>query len=58
MFLNGNAIADKLTYIQFSLTTVRDASLPGIQTYFTYSSRIIGKRSLISIEKFGFLKQI
>ena len=29
-----NAIADELPNIQFSLTTVRDASLPGIQTYF------------------------
>ena len=54
MFLNGNAIADELPNIQFSLTTVRDASLPGIQTYFIYSLRIIGKPSLISIEKFGF----
>ena len=49
------AIADEiLPNIQFSLTTVQDASLPGIQTYFIYSSRIIGKPSLISIEKFGF----
>ena len=55
MFLNGKAIADGLPNIHFSLTTVRDASLPGIQTYFIYSaSRIIGKPSLISIEKFGF----
>ena len=27
---NGNAIVDELPNIQFSLTTVRDASLPGI----------------------------
>ena len=27
---NGNAIADELPHIQFSLNTVRDASLPGI----------------------------
>ena len=54
MFLNINAIADKFPDIQFSLTTVRDASLPGVQTYFIYSSRILGKPSLISIEKVGF----
>ena len=54
IFLNGNAIADELPNIQLNLTTVRDASLPGIQNYFIYSSRIIGKLSLISIEKFGF----
>ena len=53
MFLNGNAIADELPNIQFSLTTVWDTSLPGIQTYFIYSSRIIGRPSWISIEKFG-----
>ena len=53
MFLNGNAIADELPNIQFSLTTVRDTSLPGIQTYFIYSSRIIGRPPWISIEKFG-----
>ena len=30
-FLNGNAIADEiLPNVQFRLTTVRDASLPGI----------------------------
>ena len=53
MFLNGNEIADEiLPNIQFSLTPVRDASLPGIQTYFIYSSRIIGKLSLISIKKY------
>ena len=52
MFLNGNAIADELPNIQFSLTTVRDTSLPGIQTYFIYSSRIIGRPPWISIEKF------
>ena len=44
MFLNGNAIADKLPNIQFSLTTVRDTSLPGIQIYFIYSSQIISNR--------------
>ena len=54
MFLNGNAIVDELPNIQLSLTTVRDTLLPGIQTYFIYSSRIIGKPSWISIEKFGF----
>ena len=54
MFLNGNAIADELPYIQLSLTTVWDASLPGVETYFIYSSRSIGKPSLISIENFGF----
>ena len=32
MFSNGNAIADELPNIQFSLTTVRDTSLPGTQT--------------------------
>ena len=53
MFLNGNTIADELSNIQFSLTTVRDASLPGIQTYFIYSSRGIGKPPWISIEKLG-----
>ena len=53
MFLNGNAIADELPNIQFSLTTVRDTSLPGIQTYFIYSSGIIGRPPWISIEKFG-----
>ena len=53
MFLNGNAITDELPNIQFSLTTVRDTSLQGIQTYFIYSSRIIGKPPWISIEKFG-----
>ena len=53
-FLNGNAIADELPNIQLNLPTVWDASLPGIQNYFIYSSRIIGKLSLISIEKFGF----
>ena len=41
MFLNDNAVADELPNIQFSLTTVRDTSLPSIQTYFIYSSRII-----------------
>ena len=46
MFSNGNAIADELPNIQFSLTTVRDTSLPGIQT-------VIGKPPWISIEKFG-----
>ena len=51
--LNGNAIADELPNIRFSLTTVRDTSLPGIQTYFIYSSRIIGRPPWISIEKFG-----
>ena len=40
---NGNAITDELPNIPFSLTTVRDTSLPGIQTYFIYSSQIIGK---------------
>ena len=54
MFLDGNAIADELPNIQFSLTTVRDALLPGIQKNFIYMSRIIGKPSLICIEKFGF----
>ena len=54
MFLTGNAITDELPNIQFSLTTVQDISLPGIQIFFIYSSRIIGKPSLISIEKFGF----
>ena len=54
MFLNGNAIANELSNIQFRLTTVWDASLPGIPTYFVYSSRIISKQSWISIEKFGF----
>ena len=55
MFLNGNAIADELpNQIQFSLTTLRDASLPGIQTYFIYSSRIKGKPSLISIKSSVF----
>ena len=54
MFLNSNAIADELPNIQLNLTTVRDASLPGIRTYFIYSSRIIGKLSLISINKFVF----
>ena len=53
MFLNGNAIDDELPNIQFSLTTVRDTSLPGIQTYFISSSRIIGRPPWISIEKFG-----
>ena len=53
MFLNGNAIADELPNIQLSLTTVRDTLLPGIQTYFIYSSRIIGGPPWISIEKFG-----
>ena len=43
MFLNCNAITDELPNIQLSLTTVRDASLPGIQTYFIYSLRMIGK---------------
>ena len=55
MFLNGNAIADELPNIQFCLTTVRDTSLPGIQTYFIYSSRIIGRPPWISIKKFGRL---
>ena len=45
MFLDGNTIADELPNIQFSLTTVRDTLLPGIQIYFIYSSRIIGKPS-------------
>ena len=54
MFLNGNAIADELPDIQFSLNTVWDASVPGIQTYFIYSSRIIGKLPWISILKIGF----
>ena len=58
IFLNGNAIADELPNIQFSLTAVRDTSLPGIQTYFIYSSRIIGKPPWISIEKFPSFKQI
>ena len=53
MFLNGNAIADELPNIRFSLTTVRDTSLTGIQTYFIYSSRINGKLPWNSIEKFG-----
>ena len=53
MFLNGNAIADELPNVQFSLTTVQDTSLPGIQTYFIYSSRIIGRPPWISIEKFS-----
>ena len=53
MFLNGNAIADELLNIQFSLTTVQDTSLPGIQTHFINLSRIIGKPPWISIEKFG-----
>ena len=34
MFLNGNAITDELPNIQLSLTTIRDTTLPGIQTYF------------------------
>ena len=42
MFVNGSAIADESPNIQLNLTTVRDTSLPGIQTYFIYSSRIIG----------------
>ena len=54
MFLNGNAITDELPNIQFSLTTVRDTKLQGIQTYFIYSSLIIVKPPWISIEKFGF----
>ena len=54
MFLNGNAIADELPNIQFSLTTILDTSLPGIQTYFIYLSWIIGKLLWNSIEKFGF----
>ena len=58
MFLSGNAIADELPNIQFSLTTVRDTSLPGIQTYFIYSSRIIGKPPWISFETFRSFKQI
>ena len=53
MFLNGNAIVDEFSNIQFNLTIVRDTSLPGIQTYFIYSSRIIGKPPWISIETFG-----
>ena len=53
LFLNGNAITDELPNIHFSLTTVRDTSLPGIQIYFIYSSRVIGKPPWISIEKFG-----
>ena len=57
MFLNGNAITDELPNIQFSLTTVRDASLPGIQIYFIYSSRIIGKPPWISIEKFDLSRK-
>ena len=54
MFLNGNAITVELPviYSSVNLTTVRDTSLPGIQTYFIYSSRIRGKLSLISINKF------
>ena len=48
-----NAIADELPNIQFSLTTVRDTSLPGIQTFFIYSPRIISRPPWISIEKFG-----
>ena len=39
MFVNGNAIAEELPNIQLNLTTVRDASLPDIQTYFIYSPR-------------------
>ena len=39
MFLN--AVADELPNIQLNLTTVRDALLPGIQTFFIYSSQII-----------------
>ena len=57
MFLNGNAITDELPNlpnIQFSLTTVRDTKLQGIQNYFIYSSLIIVKPPWISIEKFGF----
>ena len=56
MFLNGNTITDDLPNIQFSFPTVRDTTLAGIQTYFIYSSRIIGKSPWISIEieKFGF----
>ena len=54
MFLNGNIISDELPNIQFSLTTLQDTLLPGIQTYFTYSSRIMGKPSWISIQKFSF----
>ena len=54
MFLNGNTIADELPNIQFSLTIVRDTSLPGIQAYFIYSSRILGTPPWISIKKFGF----
>ena len=53
MFLNGNAITDELPNIQLSLTTVWDTSLPGVQTYFIYSSRIISKPPWISIEKFS-----
>ena len=41
MFLNGNAIADELPNIQFSLNTLRDTSLPVFRPI--YSSRIIGK---------------
>ena len=52
MFLNGNAIANELPNIHFSLTTVRDTSLTGIQTYSIYLSRIISKPPWISIEKF------
>ena len=60
MFLNGNAIADKLHNIQLNLTTIRDASLAGIQSYINliYSSWSIGKLLLISIEKFGFQRKI
>ena len=53
MFLNGNTIADELSNIQFSLTTVQDTSLPGIQTYLIYLSWIIGRPPWISIKKFG-----
>ena len=56
MFLNGKTIADELLNIQFSLTTIKDASPSGIQTYFIYSSRIIGKLSLISIENCYLLR--
>ena len=49
-FLNGNAIADELPNIQFHLTTVWDTSLTGIQTYFIYSSRIIGKPPWIHLK--------
>ena len=51
MFLNGNAIADELPNIQFSLTTVWDTSL--LFGPILPSSRIIGKPPWISIEKFG-----